>query len=357
MYDQREINLITFCALDGITYNCKYALCTELQKDKPDLKKFESGLIKSLSPGVYNKLKAQYLDPGFRTSVLEGLDKKGITCVTRCSENYPRLLLQTADPPLVLYCKGDISLLKTKCFAVVGSRRCPQKTVADAKKISGELAQVFTVVSGIAEGGDTAAVEGALNKGKVICVLAYGFDHVYPAMNAQLIKRVEKEGLLITEYPPEVAPKSYQFPVRNRIIAGMSLGTLVVSAAKKSGALITTDIAQQYDREVFAFPHSIGAFAGEGCNALIKEGAHLTENILDILSVFGLDLTLPKEEGLQGDELAVYNYLCEEGETFLPLLAEKLGKQVYQLLVVISKLELKGKVLRLGGNVFSAIKQ
>lgn len=356
MYGKKEIDLITFCALDGVSYNCKYAVMTELNKDKPDLEKIERGLIKSLPAGVYNKLKAQFNDGGFRASVLDNLDKKGITCVTRYSEYYPPLLKQTADPPLVLYCKGKVELLKTKCFAVVGSRRCPQKTVADTKKIAGELSQIFTVVSGVAEGGDTAAVEGALNKGNVICVLAYGFDYVYPAMNAHLIKRVERGGLLITEYPPDVPPKSYQFPVRNRIIAGMSLGTLVVSAAKKSGALITADVAHQCDREIFAFPHSLGMPSGEGCNALIKEGARLTENILDILSVFGLDLTLPKEQELTGDELAAYTLLCEEGELFLPVLAEKLGKQVYQLLPVISKLELKGKVVRLGGNVFSAIK-
>ena len=356
MYSEKEIDIITFCALDGITNNIKYALLTELNKDIPDLSKFESGLIKSLTCGVYNKMKAQYHDKSFRKSVLEKLDKKGIYCVTKYSEYYPRLLKETCDPPLVLYCKGRVELLKTKCFAVVGSRRCPVKTVADTRKITSEISQVFTVVSGLAEGGDTAAVEGALKTGKVICVLAYGFDHVYPAMNAQLLKRVESEGLVITEYPPDVAPKSYQFPVRNRIIAGMSLGTLVVSAAKRSGALITADVAQQYDREIFAFPHSIGAPAGEGCNALIKEGAHLTENILDILKPFGLDLTLPKKEELSGDELAVYDILCEEGEMFLPALADRLGKQVYQLLTVISKLELKGKVVRLGGNVFSAIK-
>ena len=356
MYSEKEIDLITFCALDGISSNIKYALLTKLNKGAPDIRRIEDGLIKSMADGVYNKLKAQYNDPQFRKSVLENLDKKGIVCVTKYSENYPALLKQTADPPLVLYCKGKVELLKTKCFAVVGSRRCPVKTVADTKKIAGEITQVFTVVSGIAEGGDSAAVEGALKTGNVICVLAYGFDYVYPAMNAQLLKKVESEGLIITEYPPDVSPKSYQFPVRNRIIAGMSLGTLVVSAPKKSGALITADVAQQYDREIFAFPHSIGVPAGEGCNALIKEGAHLTENILDILKPFGLDLTLPKKEELTGDELAVYNILCEEGELFLPVLAERLGKQVYQLLTVISKLEIKGRVVRLGGNVFSAVK-
>ena len=356
MYSEKEIDLITFSALDGISGNCKYALLCELKQDKPDLKKIENALIKSVGSGVYNKLKAQFTDPALRKSVLDNLDKKGITCVTKYSEYYPSLLKQTADPPLVLYCKGKVELLKTKCFAIVGSRRCLVKTVAETKKISGEVSQVFTVVSGIAEGGDTAAVEGALKTGNVICVLAYGFDYVYPAMNAQLIKSVEKSGLLITEYPPEVPPKSYQFPVRNRIIAGMSLGTLVVSAAKKSGALITADVVHQYDREVFAFPYSIGAPAGEGCNALIKDGAHLTENILDILNAFGLDLTLPKKQDLSGDELEAYNILLEEGEMFLPNLADRMGKQVYQILTVISKLELKGKVVRLGGNVFSAIK-
>ncbi|MDE7454069.1 MAG: DNA-processing protein DprA [Clostridia bacterium] len=357
MYGEREINLITFCSLDGVSDTLKYKLAAELAGDKPDLKKFESLLIKSLAPCEYNKLKAQYCDADFRKKLFENLDKKGISCVAVCSENYPKLLKQTADPPLVLYCKGNTALLKTKCFAVVGSRRCPVKTVAETKKIAGELSEVFTVVSGIAEGGDAAALEGALKTGKVISVLAYGFDYIYPAMNAQLLRRVEAEGLAITEYPPDTPPKNYQFPARNRIIAGTCLGTLVVSAAKKSGALITADIARQYDREIFAFPHSIGAPAGEGCNALIKDGAHLAENILDILKPFGLDLTLPKGTDLAGDELEAYELLCEEGDLFMPVLAERLGKQVYQILTVVSKLELKGRVVRLGGNVISAIKQ
>ncbi|MDE5942744.1 MAG: DNA-processing protein DprA [Clostridia bacterium] len=356
MYTEREINLITFCALDGISYNCIHEVCRELNKDKPDYKRIESVLIKSLSAGVYNKLKAQYNDPTFRAEVLKKLDKKGITCVTVYSENYPELLKEIDDPPLVLYCKGRVELLKTKCFAVVGSRRCPVKALADTKKISFEISQVFTVVSGIAEGADAAAVDGALKTGNVICVLAYGFNYIYPTMNAQLLKSVESKGLVITEYPPETPPKIYQFPVRNRIIAGISLGALVVSAAKKSGALITADLAVDNGREVFAFPYYRGTAAGEGCNSLIKQGAHLAENILDILKEFGLDLSLPKEEELQGDELAVYNLLCEEGDLYMPVIADKLKKQVYQILTVISKLELKGKVVRLGGNAFSAIK-
>ncbi len=356
MYSEREVNLITFSALGGIPAACKYAVLIELKEDKPDYKKIENLLIKSLPSDVYNKLKTQYNDSRFRKSVLDCLDGKGIVCVTKYSEYYPPLLKEIADPPPVLYCKGRVGLLKTRCFAIVGSRKCPVKTVAETKKIAGEAAQVFTVVSGIAEGGDTAAVEGALKTGNVICVLAYGFDYVYPSVNAQLLKSVEKSGLVITEYPPDVSPKSFQFPVRNRIIAGISCGTLVVSAAKRSGALITADLAHQCDREVFAFPYSLGAPAGEGCNALIKDGAHLTENILDILNAFGLDLTLPKKPALSGDELEVYNLLCEEGEMFLPHLADRLGKQVSRILIVISGLELKGKVVRLGGNVFSAIK-
>lgn len=356
MYSEKELDLITFCLSDAVNPNIMYALSAELGKPAPDLERFGKYLGKNLSAAEYAKVKAEFRDSAFRARVLENLGKKGVTCVTRYSENYPALLKQTADPPAVLFCKGNAALLKTKCFAVVGSRRCPVKTAADARKISGGLSQVFTVVSGIAEGGDTAAVEGALSKGNVICVLAYGFDYAYPAMNAQLLKQVEEKGLLISEYPPSVPPKSYQFPVRNRIIAGMSLGVLVVSAAKKSGALITADVAQQYDREIFAFPHPIGAVFGEGCNALIKGGAYLTENILDILSVFGLDLTLPKDEALSGDELSAYNILCEQGEQYLPALAEKMGKQVYQILPAISKLEIKGKVLRLGGNVFTALK-
>lgn len=356
MYTDDERNLITLAYLDGLSYHAKHAMLSRLESSKPDFDKYESILIKTLPYGVYNKLRAQYFDADFRKEIFDGLERRGITCVTYFSEGYPESLKEIDTPPIVLFCKGDISLLKTRCFSIVGSRRTPPKTVADCKKISGEIATRFTVVTGIAEGADTAALEGALSKGKAISVLAYGFDYAYPAVNAQLITRAANEGLIISEYPPETQPKAFYFPVRNRIIAGLSEGTLVVSAAKRSGALITADIAADCNRDVFAFPHSVGLTAGEGCNSLIKKGAYLAENILDIFGVYGLDFNTPQKKPLTDDERELYEAVCAAGEAFLPDLAEKLGKQPWQLIPVISSLEIKNLVVRLGGNRYSAVK-
>ncbi len=352
-YTKREQNVIVLAHITELTYNLRNILIEYLNSGEPDFSKYRDGLIKKLSAGVYNKVKDKYSSPDFRGEVFEGLERRGITAVTIFSDAYPEQLKNTAAPPHVLFCKGDISLLKTRCFAVVGSRRSQPKAIADCKRISGEIAEKFTLVSGIADGADTAALEGALTRGKVICVLAHGFDFDYPSTCAPLKSRIEKEGLIITEHIPTDSPKAYYFPVRNRIIAGLSEGVLVVSAAKKSGALITANYAVEYNRDVFAFPYSLGVVSGEGCNSLIKNGAYLTENILDIFSVYGLDFNTPQAKQMTDDENAVYKKIKELGEAFMPDIAAAIGKQPYQIIAVISSLEIKELIVRLGGNRFS----
>ena len=321
------------------------------------MKNYENFLIKTLSGGVYNKVNSLFHDEGYRGGILKSLEKKGIKCVTIYSDGYPETLKNISAPPVVLYCKGDVSLLKTDCFSIVGSRRTSQKSLADCKKMAGEISSRFTVVSGFADGADSAALEGALAAGgKVISVFANGLDYIYPAINRPLADKVEKCGLIITEYPPEVGPKPYHFPVRNRIIAGLSKGTLVVSADKTSGALITADYAADYGRDVFAFPYSIGAFSGAGCNALIKKGAFLAENILDIFRVYSLDFNTPAQtDPLSEDENAVYVAVKSLGDAFLPDVADTLGKPLYEVRSIICALEIKKKVAALGGNRYSAI--
>lgn len=352
MYTNEEINLIILSSFSEISYAFKKIL-----SEQPDLKNYENFLIKTLSGGVYNKVNSLFHDEGYRGGILESLEKKGIKCVTIYSDGYPETLKNISAPPVVLYCKGDVSLLKTNCFSIVGSRRTSQKSLADCKKMAGEISSRFTVVSGFADGADSAALEGALAAGgKVISVFANGLDYIYPAINRPLADKVEKCGLIITEYPPEVGPKPYHFPVRNRIIAGLSKGTLVVSADKNSGALITADYAADYGRDVFAFPYSIGAFSGAGCNALIKKGAFLAENILDIFGVYSLDFNTPAQtDPLSEDENAVYVAVKSLGDAFLPDVAETLGKPLYEVRSIICALEIKKKVAALGGNRYSAI--
>lgn len=355
MYTKAEENLILLSTFGELSYKDKFNLLSGFESTEPDFKKFSDKLIKGGASGVYNKVKEKFYDERYRKAVFSGIEKRNITCVTYFSEAYPRILKEIPDPPVNLYCKGDISLLNDRCFSVVGSRRTTPAMVAECRKISSELTHSFTVVTGLAEGADSAAIEGALPSGKIISVLAYGFDYVYPKINHKLLERVEKSGLLITEYPPKVAPKSYNFPFRNRIIAGLSEGTLVASAAARSGALITADFAADYGRNVFALPYGIGVTSGEGCNNLIKNGAYLAQNTLDILSVFGLGFEKKTAEKLSDVEQNLLDKIKEAGEAFVPDLADKLGVAPYKLIPALSSLEIKGLIIRLGGNRYSAI--
>ena len=354
-YTEEEVNLITLCSFTELSYNQRSALLGGLTSTRPDFVKYEKSLIKSLSDGVYNKVKSLFYDEKYRKRVLDRLEKSGVICVTYFSENYPEPLKNTEIPPIVLYCKGNLSLLNTDCFAVVGSRRTAPQALKECKKIAKELTQRFTVVSGIADGADAAAVEGALESGRIISVQANGFNHFYPAMNKRLIEKVAERGLLLSEYPPEIAPQRHHFPIRNRIIAGLSKGTLIVSAGKKSGALITANYAAEYGREVFAFPYGIGVSSGEGCNYLIKNYGRLAENTLDIFGFFGLDFKPQDGVELSHDEKKLLDAIRESGEAFLPELAEKLGVLPFRLIPTISKLEIKGLIVGIGGNRYSAL--
>lgn len=343
-YTEEEENLIVLANIEDVGTPARLKILND------------NDAVKILPSGVYNIVKDKLGDKAFRAKVLENLQSKGIVCVTVKSPDYPESLKNIDEPPAVLYCKGNIKLLKSNCFSVVGSRKSTAGAVAQCKKISAELTHAFTVVTGMAEGADSAAVEGALPSGKIISVLANGFDYCYPATNRSLIERVAKDGLLISEYPPHIPPLKYYFPYRNRIIAGLSRGTLVVSAGEKSGALITANYALEYGREVFAFPYSVGVTSGGGCNKLIKDGAYLTENILDIFKVFGLDLEKSdKSASLSELENAVLEQIKITGEGFLPAIAEKLNKQTYQLIPVISRLEIMGLITRLGGNRYGIV--
>lgn len=354
-YTREEENLIILCSFNELTYKTRYKLLDGLEKAEPDFEKFRDALIKNYGDGVYNKVEKNFKDADYRKKILFALNEKGVTCVTFFSAGYPGLLKQTDYPPLVLYCKGNLKLLGTRCFSIVGSRRTPNPVMEMCRKTAGELSKHFTVVSGMADGGDSAAIEGALPSGNVISVLAYGFDFFYPAINEQLIKKVEQNGLLITEFTPSTSPKGYLFPIRNRIIAGLSEGTLVVSAGAKSGALITAEYADEYSRHVFAFPYGPGAAAGAGCNGLIKNGAYLADCVEDILGIFGIDYSEKESVSLTDGEREILDLISNSGEAFVGDLAAKLNKMPYELIPVLSSLEIKGKIARLGGNRYSAL--
>lgn len=292
---------------------------------------------------------------GYFAALLQKYEQKGIACVSYSSPLYPEDLRQLPDPPLVLYCKGNAELLAERKFAVVGSRHTPPQIMKITERYAAELSKHFVIVTGMADGGDSAALLGALPSGKVISVLAYGFDFVYPECNRALLEKTAKEGLLVSEYTPEVKPRGYLFPARNRVIAGLCDGVLVVSGGEKSGTRITADLAMSYGRDVFAFPYSVGASAGAGCNALIKEYAKLTDNLVDITAAFGINLTETEEISLTEAERAVYE-VVRQGETHLMQISEKTGLKPYELSPVLTLLEMKNLVVSCGGNRYAAIR-
>ncbi|MGN0813612.1 MAG: DNA-processing protein DprA [Candidatus Coproplasma sp.] len=355
-YTNDETNLIIADGFTELNYRQKKLLICVCASDCPEREKYERELIKTLGLGVYNKLRTAFSDGAFRAETLSRLEKKGVSCVTLKSGSYPELLKNIPVPPLVLYCKGNLKLLSEPCFAVVGSRRTLNQSLAACRAIAGELTEHFTVVTGVADGADGAAVGGALKSGRVICVLPNGHDYYYPVANADLIKKVEERGLVISEFPPEVSPQKYFFTVRNRIIAGLSRGVLVVSAAKRSGALITAGYAADYGREVFAFPYSLGVTSGEGCNALIKNGAALCENVLDIFSCFGLEYKSAALTALSDDERAVLEYLKQNGQSHIQNIATALGKKIFQVSATCASLEIKGVAASVGGNRYAPVR-
>lgn len=219
----------------------------------------------------------------------ELLRGKGIKTLTIMDEGYPDLLKKSSRPPWVLYYKGDLAFLEQPMLAMVGTRNPTSygKTVAHelAKRIAN---QGWSVVSGLARGIDSQAHRGALkaDDGGTVAVLGTGFNHIYPKENLELARLIEQNGIVLSEYTPDTPPKAGLFPLRNRIIAGLSYGTLVVEASHKSGSLITADLAMNESREIFAVPGQITSPQSVGPLQLIMQGAKLVRCVEDILEEF-----------------------------------------------------------------------
>lgn len=284
------------------------------------------------------------------------LNEKGITVVTCMSDYYPQDLLDTDEPPVLLYCMGNIELLKKRKFSIIGSRHSLPFALKKAEEFAEKLSeQGVSVVCGTAEGVETVVMRGALKRGNLITVLAHGFDYFYPESNRQLLIRAESEGLAVSEYAPDVRPQQYLFRERNRIIAGLCEGVLVCSASKRSGCRITADFATDYGRDLFAFPYGIGVSSGEGCNALIKSHANLCDSIDDIFFFLGMTVKEEEKPTLGKSESEVYEIIKEDGQTHFDVLLQKTGKPVYELMGVLSMLEIKKMIVKNIGNTYSAL--
>ncbi len=215
---------------------------------------------------------------------LDRLQAKGCQAIAYNERTYPFLLRQIADPPPVIYVMGRQDLLLTDCLAIVGSRASTAYGRRTAFSLARNLASSLTIVSGLALGIDTEAHSGALSvDGGTLAVLGCGLDVVYPYQNRRLYERIREAGLLISEYPLGTTPDGFRFPARNRIIAGLSLGVIVVEAARRSGSLITAQLALDFDREVFAVPGQVDSFKSQGAHWLLKQGAKLVQSPEDVL--------------------------------------------------------------------------
>jgi DNA processing protein len=217
---------------------------------------------------------------------LAWLEQPGNTIVTLADAAYPRLLLEIADPPALIYCRGRTELLNRPALALVGSRNATAQGTSNAEQFARSFSAAgLTIVSGLAQGIDAAAHRGGLaGEGSTIAVLGTGVDIAYPQANAALAAGIAAQGLLLSEFPLGTNAFAHNFPRRNRLISGLAQGCLVVEAALGSGSLITARAAAEQGREVFAVPGSIHSPLSKGCHALIKSGAKLAESAEDVLS-------------------------------------------------------------------------
>jgi DNA processing protein len=307
--------------------------------------------------------------------------------ITIGDEDYPKNLTFIPDPPIVLYVKGELKAQDRLSVAVVGSRHASFYGLTKALEFALDLSlQGFTIVSGMARGVDTAAHKGALkNKGRTIAVIGSGFRHIYPAENKEVAQEIAKNGAVISEFPIDTEPLKQNFPRRNRVISGLSLGVLVVEAAQNSGALITADFALEQGREVFALPGEVDSKTSFGTNELIKQGAKLVSDVEDILEEFNLvdtkklfsDADLRRSNAdtrrfyyqdnlrssalkenlkpdLSYDESLLYNLISDQPLAFDEI-AEKINMGIAGISDIILRLEMKKLIRQLPGKQFERV--
>lgn len=350
-YTREESDVIIADGFRELNYKSKKLFLASMKGGEKSAV-YREALIKSCGEGVYIKLREKFSDGQYRKDALASLERKKVAAITIKSGLYPQNLKQIDVPPLVLYARGNTELLKEKMFCIVGSRKTTPQAIEECKAISGKLSEHFAIVTGVADGADRAAALGALPYGKAVCVLPCG--HHNPD---SILEEVESEGLSLSEFPPGVPAQQYMFTLRNRILAGISEGVLVVSAGVKGGALSTAGYAANYGKDVFAFPYNIGIASGEGCNNLIKSGAYLCDSVQDIFSAMGISCGDEGEmpSALSDGEREVLETIGAEGEIHAEKLSHLTGKNMAELSAICAMLEIKGFIVRTGGNKYAAV--
>ncbi len=268
---------------------------------------------------------------------------------------YPEILKLIHDPPAQLYYSGNPELLSNRCISVVGSRKATKYGLETAQKMAHKIGEAgICVVSGMADGIDTAAHRGAFNTaGGTIAVLGCGIDMETTERRKKILERISSNGLVISEYPNGYPASRYTFPRRNRIISGLSAATVVVEAGFNSGSLITADLAAEQGRCVYAVPGNITSGASLGTNKLIKDGAVPVVSINDILIDAGV-YNNEETEKLGKDEKMIYDILLQNGEMRLEQLCNITGKRKSLVSSIVTILEIKGLIFTSFGKIFIA---
>lgn len=320
-------------------------------------------LAQVVKPTIAQEI-AKGFDPEAHQHSLQWLSQPNNHLITLADEAYPKSLLEIADPPPYLYAKGDITLLNQAAIAIVGSRNATVQGEKNAEAFAAELcAYNLCIVSGLALGIDGAAHRGALKaKGKTIAVVGTGLDIVYPAKHRELAHAIAENGLIISEFDLGVPSTPQNFPRRNRIISGLSLGCLVVEANLQSGSQITARLATEQGREVFAIPGSIHSPMSKGCHQLIKQGAKLVDSVQDIVEELHLDtITMAnhRQDSTPATSKNTNAELILSTLGFDPMRLEHLvastGLTVSEVSSMLMVLELEGKVASLTGGHFQKI--
>lgn len=309
---------------------------------------------------------SQFVKPAVAQAIVQGFDEGTLAPVAAWLEDplnhifsiadseYPQSLLNTADPPLLLYVKGRVDLLNAQSLAVVGSRNASAQGLRNAEAFAKSASDSgLCVVSGMAHGVDAAAHHGGLQgTGSSIAVVGTGLDKVYPAANRDLAHHLAQDGTIVSEFPLGTPPLAANFPRRNRIISGLSLGCLVVEASLQSGSLITARMALEQGREVFAIPGSIHSPQSKGCHALIKQGAKLVETAQDILEELGYrNVAATRTTAAEHPLFAHLGFDPLDVET----LAQRSSLTIGELSAILLQLELDGLIATLPGGLYQRI--
>lgn len=318
-----------------------------------------------ISSGVVGEKTAMIISQSrnieYTDEYLKSMKESGINVYTIHDSEYPENLKYIFDPPQVIYAQGTLMQEDTKAIGIVGSRKASDYGLKAAQRIAFRLAEMgFTVISGMALGIDSAAHRGALKAGgRTIAVCGCGLKQVYPASNYGLSRQIIKSGAMLSEYTYDTPAFPGQFPARNRIISGLSLGVIVVEAGEKSGSLITADFALEQGREVFAVPGNISSPNSRGTNSLIKNGAKLVSSIEDILEELDINIELVEKRSFEGDNASAVDICIEEGMILGLLQARAADKDKIacetglppgKVMAALTKLEIKGMIQQVGEN-------